>query len=77
MNKYNVSLKKSYFSSKYASKRADCISDNPEKTFPTKGFLDQSPKKCEILYTFVKIFFPSYFHAYSDCGFRKSGESFR
>ena len=48
-----------------------------EKNIPTKRFLDQSPKKCESLYTFEKMFFPNYFHAYSDCGFRKSSESFR
>ena len=35
-------FEKTYFSSKYASERADYSCDNPEKNFPTKGFLDQS-----------------------------------
>ena len=45
--------------------------------FPTKRFLDQSPKKVwEIIY-FSKIVFPKNFHGNIDCGFRNSGESFR
>ena len=50
---------KKYFFSENVSGRADCSCDNPGKNFfPTKRFLDQSPKKCERLYIFQKLFFP-------------------
>ena len=39
--------KKTDFSPQSASRSAGCSWDNPKRNFPTKGFLDQTPKKCE------------------------------
>ena len=48
--------KKTYSSTKSASRSADCSCDNPERYFPTKGLLDQTPKKCEKFEKIEKLF---------------------
>ena len=77
MNKYNLFYGKKNFSSKNASGRADCSCDNPWKIFPTKRFLEQSPKRCERFYKFQKLFCPKKIQGYVDYEFRKSGKVFR
>ena len=57
----NISFpKKTYLYPKSASRIADCSCDNPERSFPTKGLLDQTPKKCEKFEKKEKLFKKSF-----------------
>ena len=75
--------KKTDFSPKSASRSADCSCDNPERIFPTKGLVDQTPKECEKFEKIEKLFKKCFSRKtstdtwYIDCAFRKSAEIFR
>ena len=77
-----VFSKKTDLPPKSASRSADCSCDNPERKFPTKDLLDQTPKKCAKFEknrkTFQKCFSTktSTDTWYIDCGFRQSDEIF-